>query len=216
MVLLERLQIIANRLGLIRVVVEKGAGSTAPKVATRTMSLKDLAAEIRAADVRALAALPAEMTVEFDRVFETAGIAPKPHGWTIHRLAQLLRTDQYKSMDRDAAQTAVLGVLSADQATVEDLVEDALARDQALDAYEQFVQGKMDARQAARERQALEINQQLRELEEERARLDEQAATDTEQWRAWLQRKREAEDELAWAVGYLLDEPLITREGDVE
>jgi hypothetical protein len=150
--------------------------------------------------------------VAFEEVFKAAGIKSGAHGWNIERLARLLRTEQFKSMERPAVQKALLNILDEEKVEVEDLVREAVGRDQALDAYEVFVQRKMEARMAAWERNISELESEIRALEEKRARLRQEVNSDGEHWRQWLDRKRAHEKELAWAIGYLIDRPVITIE----
>src|SRR4029453_13046745 len=117
MSLLDGLRALGGKLGLIQTAPET-APATPTKVVSRSVTLQALTTEVRAEEVRVLAELPAELSVGFDQVFKTAGILPPPHGWTIERLQQLLRTEQFRAMDRESAQKAILGLLSAVQAQV--------------------------------------------------------------------------------------------------
>ncbi len=215
MSLLDRLRTAGGRLGIIKVISlnePPPTASTPQKVVARSVTLDELTKQVRTEEVRVLAGLPAELTVPFEKVFEAAGVTSPGHGWSVDRLSELLRTDQYKGMDRDAAQKAVLGVLSAVKANVEDLIGDAVARDQALDKFEAFVSQKMEDRKVARQRKATQLEDQIRDLEKERARLEADGKVDAERWREWRRRKVAYEHEMAWAMGYLLDRPVVTTE----
>jgi hypothetical protein len=177
---------------------------------TRAVTLKDLTSEIREAEVRALAELPAELSVEFDKVFEAAGISAPPHGWNADRLRRALDTESAQGRDRQRTQQELLGRLASEKVPVEDLVRDVIARDQALDAYEAFARKKMAARDAARERRAAEIESQVAALDLERRRLEDEGRVDAGRFAAWLARKRAAERDLAAAIGYLVDRPVVT------
>lgn len=214
MSLLDGLRTLGGKLGLIQVAAPTPAGEPPAKVVSRDVTLQDLTTEVRAEEVRVLAALPAELSVGFDKVFETAGVQPPAHGWTIERLQQLLRTDQYRGMDRESAQKAILGLLSAVQAQVEDLVKDAIARDQAIDKFALYVHQKMDDRLVARQRKISDLEEQVRGLEKERATLEEEMKADQERWHAWRTKKIACEKEMAWALSYLLDRPVVTIEPD--
>ena len=204
---------VANHLGLIHVVEVQDVAKP-HKVTTRSITLAQLSTEVRSEQVRALAELPAELTVPFDRVFETAGVTPPPHGWTILRLGQLVQTEQYRSMPRDAAQKAVLGLLSTEKVPVDDLVQDAIHRDKAIDAFESFVFKKMNDRMEARQARDAQIQEQIRTLRDEQSRLTEETKADQERWDQWHQRKTALEEELAHAVGYVLEKPGITIDRD--
>jgi hypothetical protein len=210
--LFDALRRVGGRLGIVRVVTAEGEGTgdRPCKVTTRTVALGDLAAEVKQDEVKALAEMPAELSVPFAKVFDAAGVKPPGHGWTVERLASLLHTEQFQAMDRPSVQKAVLGLLANDKAQVEDVVKDAVARDRSIDAYEGFVRGKMRERAAARERQIAEVRAKIRELEAECARNAEESKVDQEQWRQWLQKKAAFEKDIAWALGFLLDKPVVT------
>lgn len=211
--LLETLRTLGTKLRVLQIAPAAPSADPA-KIPTQAVTLSELTTEVRSEEVRALAQLPAEMGVPFEKVYATAGIKPAAHGWTIERLAQLLRTAQYKSMDRSATQQALLGLLAAEKARVEDLVRDAVSRDQALDAFQAFVRKKMNDRLAMRESLLADRESQIRALQEECARMCEETRADQRQWQEWLERKRGQERELAWAVSYLLDHPVISIEGE--
>jgi septal ring factor EnvC (AmiA/AmiB activator) len=99
-------------------------------------------------------------------------------------------------MDRSAAQAEALRMLAAEKVEVEDLVKDAVSRDQALDAYEDSI---------ARTRE-----QRIRSLEDQRKRIEQQIVAEENRWLEWRKQKRRRERELAYAVGYLIDRPVIT------
>jgi hypothetical protein len=178
------------------------------------VTLAELVTEIRSEEVRALAELPAELSVSFEKIFEAAGIAPPAGGWTIDRLRELLLGEKFKDRERTDVQKIRLETLAADKVQVEDLVKEAVARDTALDAYEKFVRGKMEHRKASRERRVAEIESRIQELEDEKKSLKEKGREDEEQWRAWRRQKQAAEKNLAWTVGYLIDKQVITTDED--
>lgn len=200
---------VGGRLGIVRVV-----STTAPappeKVPTRVVTLKELMTELRGEDVRALAELPAELTCSFDRVYEAAGIPAPEHGWTIERLKEFLRAATPPALPREEMQKRILQALAADQAHVHELVKDAIARDQALDAFELFVRAKMDTRAAERQKRVGELTAKIRDLEAQVARLGDEARADETRWDEWHTRKVAAEKEMARALAYLVEEPVVS------
>ena len=204
--LIELLRALGDRLGIVE--LRQPASPARPaKIQTRTISLNELLIEIRQEEVRVLAERPAELSIAFEQIFATAGVKAAAHGWTVDRLKQLLKTEQFQSKDRLEAQKAVLSILANEKVAVEEVVKDAVARDQALDAFETFVREKMERRKAARARKLAEQESRIRTLQEELDRLRSEALEDEEHWRQWQQKKEAAERELAWAVGYLIDRP---------
>jgi hypothetical protein len=211
MSLTETLARLGGRLGVLRVPTLASSTETGPKkLPTRTVTLADLTSEIKAQEVKALAELPAELSVSFERMFDAAGIVTPARGWTLERLRQLLQTAPYQTMDRPAAQKAILEQLAKDGVAVEDLVKDAMARDQAIDAFAVFARQKMKDRIAARQHEAGQVAAQLRALQDRAAKLAHDTATDQEAWRQWQEKKVAYEKDMAHAISYVLDRPVIT------
>ncbi len=214
MTLMEFLESLGDKLGII----EKDSHDTprqAEKIQTRAVTLADLAAEILSDEVQTLAEKPSELAVPFEKIIQTAGISPSTGGWSIERLRALLLTDEFKGLDRVAVQKRILSVLNSEGVKVEDLVKDAIARDQALDAFERFAHKKLDDRMAARQRQHSGLEEKMKALEKECAQLKDQMDTDMQQWREWKTQKRAQERDLAWTVGFLIEKSVITTdEGD--
>ncbi len=206
---LDLLQNLGDRLGILE--ASSGpAAQPAAKIQTRTVTLAELTTEISREEVRALADLPAELTVTFEMVFESAGVHAPVHGWTVDRLGQLLQTDALKDKDREAAQKAILGILNTEKVPVEDIVRDAISRDQALDSFEAFARRKMEDRMAAREHKVAEIKAQIKNLQSELNTIEESGRADEEKWREWRRQKRARERDLATSVSYLIDRQVIT------
>ncbi len=211
--LVELLESLGDRLGIV-VKAEGNAAHPASKIETRSVTLQELTSEIRSEAVRALADAPAELTVSFEKIMETAGIVPGPHGWTIERLREMLLTDEFKPLAREEAQKRIVARLAAEGVAAEDLVKDAVARDRAMDAFEKTARTKMEERLATRERQNAELAAKIKDLEKESARLREQIAADQSRWREWRSQKRGRERDLAWTVGFLIDRQVITTDDD--
>ncbi|MFB3891662.1 MAG: hypothetical protein ACE15C_06515 [Phycisphaerae bacterium] len=198
-----------GKLGVLRL-VSTTAPAAAGKIPTRRVTLKDLATEVRAEEVRLLADLPAELSVEFAKVFEAAGIKTPHHGWTVERLARALDAPPYKGMAREAAQKALLEMLAADGAHVHEVVQDAVARDKALDAFEEFAHKKWEGRTTSRQLKIADIETQIQALQEQCAHLRSEDQADKAQWDEWRGRKVQCEKDMARAVGYLVHDPVVT------
>ena len=200
---------VGGKLGLVRIIT---APATTPmtKVQTRTCTLNDLASEVKQEEVKALAELPAELSVAFEKVFEAAGVKPGAHGWTVDRLSDLLASDPFKGLNREQVQKVALERLTTDKAQIEEVVKDAVARDQALDAFEKFVRGKMDKRIEARARQLADVETQLRALEDQRRKLQQETTADEQKWKQWRSRKLEYEKKMIQTVGHFVDSPVVT------
>ena len=208
------LQTVGGKLGILEA-QQKSASGEPQKIVTRTVTLDELKSEIDSEDVRALADLPAEFTVAFEKIFEAAGVSAPERHWNLSRLQAVLRSDRFRNREFAAAQKDLLDLLSADRVAAEDLVKEAVAQDQALDAFEAFVRKKVDGHVAMAGRRIAEIDARIAALQAERAGLKERTQTEQDKLRDWCKRKRAHERELASAVGYLTDRPVISTDDNI-
>jgi hypothetical protein len=203
------LQGIGDRLGILEA-VSVSEPQPSKRIQTRSISLKELTGEIKSAEIRALADSPAELSAPFDTIYEAAGIASNPQDWTIERLKQMVEREGLRGMSRADVQRAVLERLNAEGVPAEKLVQDAIARDKALDSYEAFVGEKMKARMDTENRKRIEIELKIKDLEEECKILKSALESDESNWREWKKQKRMRERELATLVSYVVDHSVIT------
>jgi hypothetical protein len=209
---LKFLEGIGDRLGILEAVPDAAVPTECLR--TRTISLRDLAGEIKAKEVHALAEHPSELAVPFDRIFETAGICPDPGAWTADRLKQFVSSESIKQKTKPEAQKLVLDTINSQGGTSESVIKDAIARDQALDSFELCINNKMKVRIDAYKIRMQQIEEQIRNLQAEQRRLLDGTKEDEAQWKEWVRRKRAYEKELASVVAYIVDHPVISTDED--
>ena len=200
---------IGDRLGIVETVAGFESAPV-PRIQTRTVSLRELSGEIKSNAVRALADSPAELAIPVERIFEAAGISSKPEDWNVDRLKQVLEKEAAKQDSRESVQRTVLELLNSAGVKPEAIVVDAIARDQALDSFESRVSERMQERMQACKSRLQEIELQIKDLHEERARFECSLKFDEEKWREWRKLKRAHERELASVVSYIVDRPVVT------
>ena len=206
---LDLLQSVGGKLGILEIRAKTSAGEP-EKVVTRTITLQELRTVIHADEVRALADRPADLSLPFERIFEAAGVS-RPRGeWNVLRIREILEAEQPKGKDRAAVQRELLNGLNLARVSTEDIIKEAMAQDQALDAFEAFVRRKSADRLAMAEHKIAELDAQILLIQGERARLVERRQEEQLELLDWCRRKRAYERELAAAVGYLTDRPVIT------
>jgi hypothetical protein len=201
--LIDRLQALGQHLKLIEMTPSK---EKAPrKISTRIISLQDLTREVHGEKKTVRDDWPPELSLSFEQVFAAAGVETNTDTWTIERLRQWLLAEPHRTTDRPAAQQALLELLAAEKVPVEQLLKDAMMRDQALDIFEKKVCEKMTERAAARQKTKTEIEAQIAECKREAALLENAAQNDEKQLQDWRQRKEAYEKELTWAVDFLME-----------
>jgi hypothetical protein len=113
---------------------------TAPRPKVVMPRKKALTAEEVMADPplpRTTSAVPAASTAEgFEAVYKEAGITNPGHGYGIGKIADMLESPRLKALGREVKAAAVMAALEAAGVDMKDVIRDAVARDQALDAYE--------------------------------------------------------------------------------
>lgn len=205
------LQGIGDRLGILETAPDPGKAK-AERIQTRSVSLRELASEIKSGAVRSLADAPSELAVPFEKIYEAAGIPADSKSWTVDTLKGVIAGDRYRGKSREEVQKSVLALLNSEGISAEAIVKDAMARDAALDAYETFVRDKMQTRMKTCKARILEVETRIRDMQEERKSLENALKGDEEKWREWKKNKSATERELASLVGYVVDHRVITSE----
>jgi len=198
MYLTDMLRKLGDRLGIIEMAPTSAEKPSPVKVQTRAVTMTELITAIRVTELRELAEMPAELSVPFEQVFKAAGIPNSPKGWTIERLEEFLKGDRVRKLDREQVQQETLQMLAEGGVDGSDIVRDAIARDQALDAFEASIEEKRRVWLSAKKRE-------IRKIEDE-------IASEQKAWTEWRGRKRQREKDMANAVSYLIDKPVISIE----
>jgi hypothetical protein len=207
--MMELLQTLGDKLGILE--VARGQTTQSPaKIRTRTVTLAELTTVIRSEEVKALADQPAELTLPFDNIFEKAGLKIGTAVWTVEKLRQVLQSEEFSGLEREALQKRILEDLRAANVSAEDIVKDAIARDKVLDSFESYARKKMEDRRAAQERKISELEEKVRQLQGELSQVQEKRKTDEQTWGDWRRKKKANEQDMAWAIGFLIDHPVIT------
>jgi hypothetical protein len=157
---------------------------------------------------------PVTTPADFSEIYTSAQITAPAHGYTVFKVAEMLRSEHILELPADVRQRSVLVALDAAGVKIAEIVEDAVQRDRALDTYERVLQKHLEALKAgkAEENRKLEeeVNQRVAEL---RARIDQnnaEVSREQESLASWRVRKRQEEDRIAEAVGHFVSPNPIT------
>ena len=167
------------------------------------------------ADAAAALSAPATASVDLGTVYDAAKIGAPPHGYTVLKVAEMLESEHIRALPADVKRKSLMVALDAAGVKVNEIVEDAVRRDRALDAYERVLQKSLEdlRAQTTAENQRIEedISQRVAEL---RVKIDEnnkRTQSEQDDFLAWQTRKRQEEETIATAVGYFVSENPITR-----
>ena len=199
--IIDKIQALGCQLKLIK--LETNGGDNPKKITTKTISLKQLTSEINMQTMEVLSQSPAELCTPFEKIFESAGIHTDQKKWNFDHLRNMLVSGEFQKLDDHSLQDAILKKLTEEKADIEEMVKDAIARDQSLDAFEQLVIKKMDERGVDRQARISEIETEIRKLNDETAKLVMQNKNDQDCLTNWRKEKEKYEDELEGAIELL-------------
>ena len=79
---------------------------------------------------------PQSELLSYDDIYRAAGIMSSRSGYGIHKVVDMLNSDRIRDLSPDAKRASVLMALDAAGTSSDDLLNDALRRQSALDSYE--------------------------------------------------------------------------------
>ena len=150
-------------------------------------------------------------------VYQSARIVQPAHGYTVLKVAEMLASEHLNALPPEVKRKSILVALDAAGVRVQEIVEDAVRRDRALDAYERALDKHLDdvrAQVAAENAQIeKEIEQRLAELRAKTAANGETVEREAREVAVWRARKHQEEERIAHAVSYFVSENPITAAG---
>src|SRR5918994_5871454 len=119
----------------------------------------------RAAPPRQVSRSEVPATVDdFAAVYKEAGIALPPHGYGVDRVSEMLSGKRLATLPREVKANAVLAALEAARVDVQDVIEDGVRRDKALDGLEAAKERELLERKTASEARVQSLRKDLDEL----------------------------------------------------
>lgn len=149
-----------------------------------------------------------EEVPDFPAIYKASGIKDPAHGFTAYKVLEILSSPDFAALDTKAKAGALSGFLRMNPSgpvPIEDVIQDALARDSALDGFETFLRQKLEAKNAEREKENAALQAAIDELAQknkERMQANLEAiAKEQDRFASWQARKRIEEQKLFEAVG---------------
>lgn len=104
---------------------------------------------------------------DFAMIYKAAGIQDPAHGYTAHKVLEILSSSDFANLDSRAKAAALAGFLRMNPTgpvPITDIVQDAVRRDQALDRFEDFLRTKLKARSEEKEKENARLQAEIDEL----------------------------------------------------
>jgi len=153
---------------------------------------------------------PVSNPSSFAEIYHAAEIQPPSHGFTIDKVAEMLRSEHIRNLPRDVKRSSVMVALEAVGAPLQDVIQDAMKRDQALDTFERVQEKTLNQLETQKEQENQQIQAELdRIVAERRSRIqanNDEVAKEKEKFFAWRLKKQEEEQKIADAVSYFVAE----------
>jgi Asp-tRNA(Asn)/Glu-tRNA(Gln) amidotransferase A subunit family amidase len=160
---------------------------------------------------------PVQNPSSFKEIYAAAEIAPPAHGYTIEKVAAMLQSEHLRGLSVEVKRSSILVALEASGAKIEDVIQDAVRRDRALDGYERVLQKSLSDVQTRKSEENRQIEAEMNKmLNEYRARIqanNEAITRETERFSAWRTQKQLEEKSIADTVGHFVTENPITVSG---
>lgn len=157
---------------------------------------------------------PVNNPSSFDEIYRAAEIQVPAHGYTIYKVADMLQNEHIRNLPVDVKRNSVLVALEAAGVKIEEVVQDAVRRDRALDTYERVQRRALEQLEAQKSKENADIQGDIdRYVAQQRARIQaNNDAIEKEKQRlyAWRLNKQQEEQKISDAVGYFLTENPIT------
>jgi hypothetical protein len=155
----------------------------------------------------------ADSMPDFDSVYQAAGVKVPAHGFSAYKVLEFLSSPDLAALDA-RSKAAALGVSlkmnPSGPVPISDIIQDAVARDQALDGFEEFLRKKLDTRREELEKQSADLQAEIDEVtrrNREKMEANRQALdVEKERLTNWQARKRIEERKLFDAVAPFVEE----------
>jgi len=151
----------------------------------------------------------------FEEIYTAAEIHPPDHGYTIYKIADMLQSEHIRNLPAEVKRSSILLALDAAGVKLQDIIEDAVRRDRALDTFERVQQKAVEDLERRKTAENTQIQTELdRLVSEHRARIQansDAVAKEKDRFFGWRLQKQQEEQKIADTVSHFVSENPITR-----
>jgi len=153
----------------------------------------------------------------FDEIYSSAEIHAPVHGYTIMKIAEMLQSEHIRGLPAEVRRSSILVALDAAGVKLQEVIEDAVKRDRALDTYERVLQKSVEDIENRKTEENRKIQAEMERLAAEyRQRIqanNDEIAKEKDRFYGWRLQKQQEEKKIADAVSYFVSEQPITVSG---
>ncbi len=185
---------------------------TAPASAAQTVA--EIAA---AAAIDPKFSTPVSNPSSFEEIYRAAEIQDASHGYTILKVADMLQNEHIRSLAPTVKRSSILLALDAAGVKLQEVIEDAVRRDRALDTFERVQEAalhELETKKAQDNRQIqVELDRLVAEHQARMQKNNDEVAKEKERFFGWRLKKQQEEQKIYEAVSYFVTENPITTSG---
>jgi len=160
---------------------------------------------------------PVNNPTSFDEIYTAAEIQPPVHGFSVMKVAEMLRSEYIRSLPRDVKRSSVLVAIEAAGASIQEVIQDAVKRDRALDTFERVQEKSLLDLESRKNQENQQIQAEMdRIVAEHKTRIQgnsDEVAKERERFFGWRLKKQEEEQKISDTVSYFVTENPITTGG---
>ena len=150
----------------------------------------------------------------------TTEIHPPAHGYTIFKVAEMLQNEHIRNLPAGVKRSSILLALDAAGVNLQEIIEDAVKRDRALDTYESVQERAVEDLEKQKSQENRRIQEEMeRIVAEHRARIqanNDDVARHKDKLHSWHLQKQREEQRIADTVAYFVTENPITTASPAE
>jgi len=153
----------------------------------------------------------------FAEIYQAAEVPHPSHGYTILKIVEMLQSEHIRNLPAEVKRSSILVALEAAAVKIEEIIEDAVRRDRALDTYERVLQKSVEELEGRKTEENRQLEKEMERLMAEyRTRIQknsDELAREKERFFGWRLQKQQEERKIADAVSYFVTENPITSGG---
>jgi len=107
---------------------------------------------------------PGSDLLSYDDIYHAAGIMSPRSGYGIHKVVEMLNSQRIRELSTDIKRASVLMALDAAGTSVDDVLQDATRRQQALNAYEAAQRKQLEEFETHKSRENAQIEAEMERL----------------------------------------------------
>ena len=187
------------------------AAPASPSGPSAAQTIADIAASVK---VEPKFSAPVPSSASFDEIYRAAEIRPPAHGFTIFKVAEMLRSEHIRNLPVEVKRSSVLLALEAAGVKLQEMIEDAIRRDRALDMFENVQERAVQQLETQKTEENKKIQTEIdRLVKEHQTKIqanNDLIAKERERFLSWRIQKQQEEQRIADAIGPFVSENPVT------